>query len=202
MIDKLFARAAGIVFLVVLLVPKAAAGAEPPVPGAAAAPRDRPCVLMVNQNVLFGTAQQRGEYVIVRRDDESEIQLKRKDVACWAKSIRGLYQFRIDHQYKAGVATHLENARWCLRYDLLDLATQELQSAYAIAPGHPEVDRLEQQLSRAAEIMVAGPVVTDPTKPLFDQSAIQLASHAEETEAEETCDASTLHLFARHITRC
>ncbi|MEE2937083.1 MAG: hypothetical protein VYA84_13950 [Planctomycetota bacterium] len=106
------------------------------------------CVLLKNDHVLFGQARQIGEYVIVLSRQGGEIRLPREQVACWAPSIRNLYQFRVDHQQPGDLNTHLADASWCLRYDLFDLAATELRAAYAIDATSPEARRIEQRLER------------------------------------------------------
>ena len=199
MIDSLSARAVGVVFFALLVVPPSATTAEPQVLRPDDARDEMPCVLMTNQNVLFGTAHQRGEYVIVRRDDDSEIQLSRHDVACWAKSLRGLYQYRVAHRSGTGLDVYLESARWCLRYELFDLASQELQAASRIDPRNQSIQILEQQIRRAVLANAEGVVVHDPTKPLFDSNSVHLAAHAEASSVEEGFDAATLQQFARQV---
>jgi hypothetical protein len=204
MIDSLYARAVGVVCLLLLLAPTAATAAEPQVAepqvlGQTAARDDRPCVLMTNQNVLFGTAHQRGEYVIVRRDDDSEIQLNRQDVACWAKSLRGLYQFRLAHRRGSGLDVHLESARWCLRYQLFDLAIQELQAATRIDPGNQSIQLLAQQVRRAQQATAEGVRAPDPSKPMFEPNSVQVASYDASLSVEEEFDAATLQQFARRV---
>ncbi|MEM8668299.1 MAG: hypothetical protein AAGG48_12350 [Planctomycetota bacterium] len=108
------------------------------------------CVLLKNDHVLFGRARQLGEQVIVRSGERGEIRLGRGQVACWADSPRDLYQYRVDHRRVSDVATHLKDARWCLRYDLLDLAASELRAVYALDPDNVEAQQLERQLSRRA----------------------------------------------------
>lgn len=153
----------------------------------------RPCVLLRNQNVLFGAAKQRGEFVVVRKADGSELQVNRREVACWANSIRALYRYRVDHRRSQGIQAHLEDARWCIRYALFDLAAKELSAVYQIDPGNEVASRLAQQLRRAHEAQLAG-----PAQPKVESATIQLASH-EQPLQEESCDAESLQRFARHI---
>ena len=108
----------------------------------------QPCVLLRNDNVLFGSATQQGDYVIVQRGHGNEIRLPRGDVACWAGSIRNLYQYRADHRPKGNLAALIKDAHWCLRYDLLDLAEADIRAALQLDPGQPEAKRLQRQLDR------------------------------------------------------
>ncbi|TWU23309.1 hypothetical protein Pla52o_28450 [Novipirellula galeiformis] len=153
----------------------------------------QPCVLLNNGNVLFGEATQLGHWVIVKRDDLSEVQLSRQDVACWAGSIRDLYRYRIDHRGNGSLAARLEDARWCLRYDLYDLAAQELIMIYEIAPDHPEAKRIEQRLRRAAEATkVVEVAATEP-----DGNASRVSS--QEWVSTTLASADRIRDFARFV---
>ena len=92
------------------------------------------CVLLKNDNVLFGQARQLGEFVMVTTAAGGEVRLPRVSVACWAENIRDLYQFRIDQRGKPNLRSHLRDARWCVRYDLYDLAAKEVIAARRIDP--------------------------------------------------------------------
>ncbi len=98
----------------------------------------RPCVLLRNDNVLFGSATQQGDYVIVQRGHGNEIRLPRGDVACWAGSIRNLYQYRVDHRPKGNLAALIKDAHWCLRYDLLDLAGADIRAGCSSILANPK----------------------------------------------------------------
>lgn len=104
------------------------------------------CVLLRNDNILFGQARQLGEFVIVQTGAGGEIRLPRLDVACWAESIRDLYQFRVDQRESPNLRIHLRDARWCIRYDLYDLAARELLAIRRIDPDNREADFIENQL--------------------------------------------------------
>lgn len=104
------------------------------------------CVLLKNDNVLFGRARQLGEFVIVTTAAGGEVRLPRASVACWAENIRDLYQFRVDQRGKPNLRSHLRDARWCVRYDLYNLAAKELIAARRIDPDNKEAIILENRL--------------------------------------------------------
>ncbi|GAA5507307.1 hypothetical protein [Novipirellula caenicola] len=137
-------------------------------PGSPVADESQPCVLLNNGNVLWGTVTQLGQWIMVSRDGVSEVQLSRKDVACWGNSIRDLYQYRIDRRGVGSLASRLEDARWCLRYDLYDLAAKELVDIYSIAPDHPEAKRIEQRLRSTA--LAADMDDVQPSEPVADDT--------------------------------
>ena len=108
-----------------------------------------PCVLLRNDNLLFGVARQIGSYVIVKTSEGSEIKLKHEEVLCWADSPRHLYRYRVDHRQRGDVSAMLRDARWCIRYGLHDLAAREIVAVNRIAPNSQEVISVEAQLRSA-----------------------------------------------------
>lgn len=108
-----------------------------------------PCVLLRNDQVVFGTAEQQGDWVVVRNGQGNHVRLQRSQVACWANSPRDLFQYRLDHRRPGDPAVHVRDARWCLRYRLLDLAAEELRALRRIVPAHPEATIIESQLRSA-----------------------------------------------------
>jgi hypothetical protein len=105
-------------------------------------------VLLRNENVLFGVARQVGQFVIVETGQGGEIQLPRQEVLCWADSLRHLYRYRVDHRQSGDLSAMLRDARWCLRYDLYDLAAKEIRAVWAIDPSNAEARLIEDQLRR------------------------------------------------------
>ncbi|MCG8649422.1 MAG: hypothetical protein MI861_06300 [Pirellulales bacterium] len=132
----------------------------------------RPCVLLRNDNVLFGTAQQQGEFVVVSKGPENSIRIPRKQVACWAPSLRHLYQYRVDHRRPGDLSAHLRDAGWCIRYDLYDLADLEIKASLAIAPADPRALRLKERLNR---ILAPAP----SSIPLIELPPVQPVGHQE-----------------------
>jgi len=106
----------------------------------------RPCVLLKNDNVLFGTARQLGRHVIVQTGPNAELKLLRTEVACWANSLADLYQYRLDHRLEVGVEAHLRDARWCLQYGLTDQAAAEIRAAAELQPDHRSLLLLKRRL--------------------------------------------------------
>jgi hypothetical protein len=104
-------------------------------------------VLLHNGNVLFGEATQSGDQVLVRRGPDHEVRLNRSDVACWAGSLHDLYRYRVDHR-RGDIAGLIEDAKWCLRYDLPNLARREVAQVLLLDPEHAEANRLDDYLTR------------------------------------------------------
>lgn len=107
------------------------------------------CVLLRNHNVLFGKAIQQGDQVLVKRANGSRLQLSRREVLCWAKSVEDLYKYRVDHRMANTANEHMETARWCMQYELFEGALAELNAAEQLRIDQTEVIRLKQQLYRA-----------------------------------------------------
>ncbi|MDG2224251.1 MAG: hypothetical protein P8L85_22915 [Rubripirellula sp.] len=186
-----------------------ASSPEPNAPPPKATPVDSSpvpfgCVLLKNDHVLFGKARQLGEYVIVQSRQGGEIRLPREQVACWAPSIRNLYQFRVDHHRPGDLKTHLADANWCLRYDLFDLAAAELRAAYAIDATNPEAKRIEQQLDRrvsedrVSQIKNHATAVTSETAVTPEVAPVQFESPVIESTSSPI-EGRTLQLFAAQI---
>ncbi len=152
-----------------------------------------PCVLLRNDNVVFGRAHQVGQFVVIRSGDSGELQLPRQDVACWADSIRDLYRYRVDHRRGSGVSAHLRDARWCVQYDLLDLATVEVSAARALDPNNAEVHALEVQINRAVTPRPANlPVVNS-------RNSVDQVGHQGSGPDLGDIDIETLRFFAAHL---
>ncbi|NND97804.1 MAG: hypothetical protein HKN47_10800 [Pirellulaceae bacterium] len=164
------------------------------------------CVLLRNDNVLFGRAVQRGNEIIIQRGDGSELKLDRAEVLCWGESLHDLYRYRVDHRHHADPVTHLAEAQWCLRHDLLDAAAQELQQLYRIDPYNRSAARLERQLYQA--IVAARKKPSAVAQAVHHQSAtatesasrVALASHAQAVQdAASKADPVTLERFASEV---
>jgi hypothetical protein len=122
------------------------------------------CVLLKNDNVIFGTAYQVGEYVVIRKGNQSELRLPRTAVACWAGSPADLYRYRVDHREADGYQVYIQEAEWCLQNDLIELAKENLRQAKRMMPGSLTVARLEERILRAtsptnAAVPLAGNVI-------------------------------------------
>lgn len=150
------------------------------------------CVLLKNDHVLFGQAQQLGELVVVRSIHGGEIRIDRQQVACWAPTLRDLYQYRVDHRRDGDLESHLRDARWCLRYELLDLAAAELRAVYAIDANHSEARRIQQKLNRRVAPQTPRPAFPDPVLP------VRYDAESEDTQPK-LFDGPTLSRFAGQI---
>lgn len=125
--------------------------AQPPVDDQSSGRPLQPCVLLQNDNVLFGRAYQMGEYVIVQTGHGGELQLSRKEVSCWAQSLLDLYRYRVDRRQPGDLAALIRDARWCLQFDLYDLASREIAAVQSIDPGNLAAKSLQKQLTLLTE---------------------------------------------------
>ena len=163
------------------------------------------CVLLKNDNVLFGQARQLGEFVIVKTGAGGEVRLARLDVACWAESIRDLYQFRVDQRGEPNLSIHLRDARWCIRHDLYDLAAKELLAVRRLDPENREADLMENQLRRLvapSKPAASGTVVTKSygySDPIHSSSVVAPAVHQAAEQDHVDFDSLTVRRFASHI---
>ena len=118
------------------------------------------CVLLRNDQVIFGTVEHQGEWVVVRNGRGNRIRLPRSEVASWAGSVRDLFRAKLDQRREGDPQVHLRDARWCLRHGLYDLAATELLAVHRIFPGHPEALVLERRL-RAVASQASAPIPED-----------------------------------------
>ena len=163
------------------------------------------CVLLKNDNVLFGQARQLGEFVMVTTAAGGEVRLPRVSVACWAENIRDLYQFRIDQRGKPNLRSHLRDARWCVRYDLYDLAAKEVIAARRIDPDNKEAIILENRLR---SLVAPRPVIRSAAtrigsgqtaSSVNNEDKIRPAAFSSDHSDTIDFDPDTIRRFASHI---
>ncbi|MGB7328288.1 MAG: hypothetical protein WBD31_25655 [Rubripirellula sp.] len=165
---------------------------------AAAAPDvDRACVLLRNDNVLFGQAHQVGQFVVVRGGQDAELQLPRQQVACWAPSLRDLYRYRVDHRHRSDLPTHLDDARWCVRYDLFAEAAIELDAARAIDPTNRQAASIQAQIDRAhSPNPRSAPVIQYDTQ---SSEQVEQVDYQDTAAAMSGVDLAMLQFFAANV---
>ena len=154
---------------------------------------------------MYGTAVQQGDWVVIESNGQ-ESRLPRHSVACWAGSLRDLYQFKLDHRRSGDVAVHLRDAQWCMRQELWDLAAVEVSLAERLSPNSLHVHRIQQQLERlvqsrrelATPVRVAsGESATDSDGP--HTGDVAMASFEEDASDATPVDRQTLQAFAQHV---
>ena len=162
----------------------------------------RPCVLLENDNVLFGAAKQVGEFVIVQSGYGGEVKLPRKSVVCWSSSLQDLYQYRVDHRNEGLLAHHIRDANWCLNNDLHELAAKELSTIKRISSNHPSIPGLEKRISLASKAPVAPPslVIKQPAPAVMGDPVDSGADlSGTESSPPSAADLLTLRRFASHV---
>ena len=166
-------------------------------------PVETACVLLRNHNVLFGKAIQRGDQVLIQRDNGSQLQVSRRDVLCWGDNVNDLYKYRVDHRMTNTASEHLETARWCMKYELFEGALAELRLAQTLRIDQSEITRLKQQLYRTVIAKQKSKAnKADNSKPPASTSGVVQASYEQEQPAPkepaatETVDPNTLRQFA------
>ncbi|MEM9586847.1 MAG: hypothetical protein AAGA03_06165 [Planctomycetota bacterium] len=160
----------------------------------------RPCVLLTNGRVLFGNARQVADSVLLERQG-STLKLNRNQVACWADSLLGLYQFRVDGRQGDSLSQRWGDATWCLENGLLDQAEVEIAWMEQRFPSDPRPRRLRSQLqtlrtaSSSPNRLPEAPAQsqhsvrqTASQQPWFDEARLELAS-----------DSPLVQRFARHV---
>ena len=165
----------------------------------------KPCVLLRNGHVMYGTAVQQGDWVVIQSNGQ-ESRLPHHSVACWGDSLGDLYQFKLDHRRSGDVAVHLRDAQWCMRQELWDLAAVEVNLAERLSPNSIHVHRAQQQLERlvqsrrelATTVRVAsGESATDSDGQ--HTGDVAMASFEEDASDAGPVDRQTLQAFAQHV---
>ena len=112
-------------------------------------PETPPLLLLRNGNVLCGNCEVVGAQIIVRRDDGSQLRLRRDEVAHIAASYEQLYQHRASQQTFRDATVYATDFAWCLRNGLIDGAQSELAKLKQFDPENPQIARLQRQLDTA-----------------------------------------------------
>jgi hypothetical protein len=107
-------------------------------------------VLLTNGEIIRGTITAAGDrYDVVGPD--SEIRVKRAEVAVVCADLNGCYQFKRQAIEQGRTLDHLELAEWCIKHQLIAHAEEEIQAARASDPSHPRIRLLEPRLALAKE---------------------------------------------------
>lgn len=127
-------------------------------------------VLLTNDHVITGTVLMRGDAVIVRRGNDSEITLRPEQVRAVAADMPALFAARARTQRRRSppsIGHRLSDARWCIDQEMATQARELLKQVDAIAPGHPVARHLESRLRRqeAREVSATEPANTDAATP-------------------------------------
>ena len=162
-------------------------------------------VLLRNQSVLRGDANQKGSRVVVSRSDGTRLELNSRNVLCWGKTIQDLYRYRVDHRASNSIASHLDDARWCLKHGQLDLVVKELRYIRSVDPDNATAMRIQRQLYHAVvakrreqESKSASPITQADFESEVGESGRVALATATTPEADEP-DPATLKSFAHTL---
>ena len=115
-------------------------------------------LVLVSGNVLRGDILRVGDRYIVTLGVRDEVTVGVSQVEMHCASLEEAYQRKRGFlPANAQVHDHLELADWCLRYDLLAAAAEQLMAAQSQAPLDPANERFEKRLRLAAQRCAATP---------------------------------------------
>ncbi len=126
---------------------------------AALAADAEPLVLLTNGNVLHGTVDVQGDFVVLHRVDGNQLRLRRDEVLYAATTIDELYQYRSQKRSFRNSSSHIDDAKWCLRHGLIKGAETEVNELITLDPSHPDVSRLQRQIAAAKTPHAKAPLV-------------------------------------------
>jgi hypothetical protein len=144
--------------------------------------------------VLRGAISQNGDRYVVR-GEKSEMDVAATQVVIVGKSLHDIYEQQRGQMVRPSAEPHLALAEWCLRYELLDDAARELETARSLDVHHPRVALLQRRLA----------VVQAPRR---SAAASGEASKAKESLVDELRDleaiagelpSGTVERFARRV---
>jgi hypothetical protein len=107
-------------------------------------------LLLQDGGVLTGEISQTADWYVVGHAG-GQMQIATSRVQFVGHSLADAYQYRCQHLSGNTLDGHLGLADWCLRYNLLDEATKELNAARSLGPDHPRLALLDRRLSTAKE---------------------------------------------------
>jgi hypothetical protein len=106
-------------------------------------------VLVLNDGgVLTGQIARAADWYIVSRDG-GQMQIAQRRVMLACRTMAEAYEFRRRQITGTKVEPHLSLADWCLRYNLLREARDELDAARRLDPDHLRLAVLERRLEKA-----------------------------------------------------
>ena len=119
-------------------------------PPAQGAPPVQGIVLLRNGEVITGkVSREEGLYIVELPNGRIRLKLADVDLVC--SSLDEGYRRKRGTIQVGNVHDHLDLAQWCLRHNLLGLATVELADATAADPTNPMIGALQHRLKMAME---------------------------------------------------
>ncbi len=163
------------------------------VSGAALAGDAEPLLLLTNGNVLHGTIEVQGNFVVLHRVDGNQLRLRRDEVLHAATTIEELYRYRSQKRSFRNSSSHIDDAKWCLRHGLIQGAEAEVSELIALDPSHPEVSRLQRQIAAAKTPHAKAPLVLPITPPEVE------VGRAESAPMPEGISPASIAAFASKV---
>jgi hypothetical protein len=118
-------------------------------------------VLLQDGGVLAGQITRTANwYVVGRAGGQMQVPAARVMYVC--RSLHEAYEYRIQHMSQPAAETHLTLAEWCLRYNLLEEAGRELQSARKLGASELRLGLVDRRLAAAKERPVQTASATSP----------------------------------------
>lgn len=137
-------------------------------------------VVLRNGNILRGKIEKLGEEYHVHLTN-GKLRVRAAQVEHVCGTVQQAYEHRRDSRGGSTADGHLQLAAWCLRHDLFDLATLEIEAAKQIDADHRRLPLLTRQLEQSrlmAELRLqrqqAEPITPTEPGPL-DPSALDKA---------------------------
>ena len=130
-------------------------------------------VVLHSGGVLRGTISIAGERYVVTQPN-SVVDVPATQVMLIADSLDDAYQRQRRQLPRDTSEAHLALAEWCLRYDLLQPAAEELADARRLDRSDPRIALIERRLAVASQPKPPRPAVTTATVTEADPSADEL----------------------------
>ncbi|NLX57168.1 MAG: hypothetical protein GXY58_18835 [Planctomycetaceae bacterium] len=132
----------------------------------------QPGVLVLRTGrVLRGKISRVGDRYVVTLGGQDEVGVPADSVELQCETLEDAYQQKRDGlPTRRSVADHLALADWCLRYELMGSAAEQLMAAQRLEPDSPEVATFERRLRLAAQQPTAARSTSTPAPLLTTQS--------------------------------
>jgi hypothetical protein len=167
----------------------------------------QPGILVLrNGRVLRGEIVRVGDRFTVALGDKDEAGVPADSVEIHCANLEEAYQVKRDNLSQPGTAAeHLALADWCLRYELLASAAEQLMAAQLLEPENPAAALFERRLRLAAPQTQSTKVPAKSSPPLLPRTDLeQFVSNMPDGTVEQfttaiqpllvnRCGASTCH---------
>jgi hypothetical protein len=151
-------------------------------------------VLLQDGGLLAGQITRAADWYVIERGS-GQMQIAVPRVVFVGRTMHEAYAYRSQHATQATAEAHLGLAEWCLRYDLVDEASIELQTAKSLGAGQGRLAHMDRRLSATKERL------TKKTTPA--PVAVMPASDAEQSmlrpEISRDLPDGVLEMFTRKV---